>query len=473
LFLQAGLIAAMAYTARVLSGPRAALAAGLLIVFAGIGYFQFEPGRVHHHSPQILLLTLSVGTLLDSFDPARARRAGWSAALIAVSLAIGLENLPFIGVLLILPTVAWIVAGTPMRGTLWWFSASLAVATPLLFVATVPPWRYGLSTVDALSLVHLVAILLVAAVGVGLGLATPRLTTWRARFAAAAVAGATAAGLLAFGFPDSLHGPFYGMDPLLHRFWLDEVEEVRPLFRLLREDPDTIVVLMMPMLVGTLGAIVALMRSRGVTRLRWGALLPLLLVGFAGTVWGIRVASSLQPLALLGAAWLVARAWDRAKRDGRGVALILPGAAFAVSSSLVWAMVPIPSAPTPADAASCLKPEALAPLGALPPGVAFAPIDDGPYLLAHTGLSVLAGPYHRDNAGNHAVIAGFLAPPDAARDIVRASGARYLMTCGHGTDLERRAAPDGLAAALDGGHVPTWLTPVPLASTPYRVYAVE
>ncbi|MGI3901694.1 MAG: hypothetical protein ACRYGP_22840 [Janthinobacterium lividum] len=473
LVLQAGLISAMAYAASVVAGRRAALAAGLLIVFAGVGYSQFEPGRVHHHSPQILLLTLSVGTMLDSLDPARARRAAWSGFFIAVSLAIGLENLPFVGVLLVIPIVAWIILGAGMRWTLWWFSISLAAATLAVFVATVPPWRYGVSSVDALSLLQLVAVLLVALVGVGLGSATPHLPTRRARFAAAAVAGALVAGLLVLCFPEALHGPFYGMDPLLRPFWLDEVEEVRPLFRLLREDPDTIVVLVMPMLVGALGAVVAVARSRGPMRLRWAALLPLLVAGFAGTVWGIRVASSLQPLALLGAAWLVARSWDRAKRDGRGVALILPVVVFAASSSLVWAMVPIPSATVPADASSCLKPEALAPLAGLAPGVAFAPIDAGPYLLAHTGLSVLAGPYHRDNAGNHAVIAGFLAPPDAALDIVRKSGARYVMTCGHGTDLERRAAPHGLAAALDEGRVPAWLTPVPLGPTPFRVYAVD
>ena len=363
LALQIGLIGAMAYAARVLAGPRAALAAGLLIVFSGIGFFQFEPGRVHHHSPQILLLTLAVATVLDGLDPANARRAVWSGLSIALSLAIGLENLPFIAVLLIVPTAAWILVGSPLRSMLLWFSASLAITTSILYVATVPPWRYAVSSVDAMSLVHLVVTLLVAGLGTGLALVTARLPTMPIRFASAAVAGGFGAGLLWLCFPEAWHGPFYGMDPLLRPFWLDEVEEVRPLLRMLREQPDTIVILMMPMLAGTLGATLALLRTRGLARLRWAAVMPLLLVGFAGTVWGIRVASSLQPLALLGAAWAVGWAWDWAKRDGRGAAIILPGAAFAVSSSLVWAMVPFASASTPADAApSCANPDALAPL---------------------------------------------------------------------------------------------------------------
>lgn len=473
LALQAGLIAAMAYAGRVMAGPRAGMAAGFLIVFGGIGCFQFQPGRVHHHSPQILLLTLIAATTLDSFDPARARRAAVAGVLLVASLAIGLENLPFLVVILAIPPLTWIVGGPRAQGMLGWFSASLAVAAPAFFVATVPPGRYGISAVDAFSLVHLVAILMGAVAGLMLARATPQLVTARSRLLAAMAAALALGGMLATGFPDALHGPFYGMDPLLRPFWLDEVQEVRPLLRMASERPDTIATLMMPMVMGAVAAGVALAKGRGAARVRWAALMALIIVGFAGSVWGIRVASSLQPLALLGAAWAVAGAWDAAVRDGRAVSIVLPCAALAASSSLAWAFVPIPEGAPSAVTSSCMDPISLAPLTTLGPGMAFAPIDAGPFLLAHTGLSVLAGPYHRDNAGNHAVIAGFLAPPDDARAIVRAAGASYLITCGGETDLESRAAPDGLAAGLDAGRVPRWLEAVPLGPTPYRVYAVR
>lgn len=473
LFLQVGLIAAMAYAARVLAGPRASMAAGLLIVLGGIGSFQFEPGRIHHHSPQILLLTLLTATTLDSLDPARAGRAAATGVLLALSLAIGLENLPFLAVVLAVPPVAWILGGVPMRAALLRFAASLAIATPAVFAATVPPGRYALSTVDAFSLVHLVAILLGAGGCALLAWATPRLATRRARALAALAAAIVLGAILAAGFPEALHGPFYGMDPLLRRFWLDEVEEVRPLLRLLIQCPDVVVALMVPMLLGIAAAGVALARSRGLARTRWAVLMVLLVVGFAGSVWAIRVASSLQPLALLGAAWAVAAIRDAAVRDGRPLAIVRPYAALLACSSLVWAILPLPGAAADAEAPSCLTPSALQPLAGLEPGLAFAPIDAGPFLLAHTGLSVLAAPYHRDNAGNHAVIAGFLAPPDEARTIVRATGARYLMTCEDEAGLERRAAPEGLAAALADDRVPDWLVPVPLGATPFRVYQVR
>ncbi len=475
LALQVALVAAMGYAARVLAGAAAVVPASLLIVLGGIGCMQFEPGRIHHHSPQILLLTMMVATTLDALDPARARRAALSGALAALSLAIGLENLPFITLVIAVPPLAWAVAGHPQRPALLWFAGGLAVAVPAAFAATVAPSRYGLTFVDALSLMHVVGLVAGAAVLALAGLLVRRdAPTW-VRFAVLGGAAAMLGGGLLAAFPEGLHGPFYGMDPLLHPFWLDEVQEVRPLLRLAREAPGTVAILMGPMAVGSILAVIACVRSTGLARARWAALSALILIGFAGSLWAIRVASSLQPLALLGGAWAVGRAWSAAHRDGRVVALWRPAALLALCSSVAWASLPWPASAIEGQekGMSCFSAAALAPLASLPPGPIFAPIDSGPFILAQTGMSVLAGPYHRDNAGDRAVIAGFLAAPDAARAVVRATGARYLATCGGQTGLESSAAPDGLAAALRDGRVPGWLEPLRLGPTPFRVYAVH
>ncbi len=65
--------------------------------------------------------------------------------------------------------------------------------------------------------------------------------------------------------------------------------------------------------------------------------------------------------------------------------------------------------------------------------------------------------------------------PAAAHSLITAAGARYVILCAASVETAVRAttAPDGLAAALVAGRVPDWLKPVPLAPTPYRVYAVE
>lgn len=472
--LQAALVLAMGYAARVLAGVAAIVPAALLIVLGGIGCLQFEPGRIHHHSPQILLLTLMAATTLDALDPARARHAALTGLFVALSLAIGLENLPFIAVVLVIPPVAWAVAGEPRRSALLWFCGGLATTVPALFVATVSPSRYAITSVDAFSLMHLVAIAAGAAMLALAALLTPPAASALWRISNLAALGAVLGVALFLLFPEGLHGPFYGMDPLLHRFWLDEVQEVRPLFRLSREMPGTAATLMGPILAGMLLSTIACARARDLERARWFVLLVLQLIGLAGSIWGIRVASSLQPLALLGGAWAVGLAFERAQRDGRVAGLWRPAALLTLCSSAAWALLPWPA---PAEASlradTCFAASAVTPLASLAPGVIFAPIDSGPFILAHTGLSVLAGPYHRDNAGNRTVIEGFLAPPEAARAIVHETGARYLAVCGGQTGLETAAAPEGLAAALRDGRVPGWLEPLQLGPTPFQVFAVH
>ena len=105
----------------------------------------------------------------------------------------------------------------------------------------------------------------------------------------------------------------------------------------------------------------------------------------------------------------------------------------------------------------------------------FAPIDDGAHILVHTPHSVVAAPYHRDQQGNRTAMDAFLAGPEDAESIVRATGAGYVALCPaeSGIELLTREAPHGLAAALVQGSVPAWLQPVPLPDTPYRVFRLK
>ena len=471
--LQSSLIAAMAYAARILAGPRSSICAGLLIVAGLVGAFQFEPGRIHHHAPQILLLTLAVAALLDSLDPARARRAAVAGLMVSLSLMIGMENLPFFAILLVVLPLAWAIEGDRYRRALLWSSAGLGIGAAVLFICLVPPERYGAVTVDAFSLVHLVAIEGGSVLCIGAAALGPRLATRAARLSLLVGGSAVLAAVLAVGFPEGLHGPYDGIDPLLRSFWLDEVSEARPLVRFLHADPFASAIILGPIFAGCAAAIVAALRSSGLARTRWLVLLALLAVGILGSCWEIRMAFSLQPLALLGGAWALSQALRIAERDGRLLSLWLPVSAFCLFSSLAWGALPWPNPPREEAGASCFAARSAEPLAALGSGIVFAPIDAGPYLLAHTALSVLAGPYHRDIAGLHAVIEGFLASSAEARVAVVSTGARFLAVCGQQTDLEIRAAPSGLAASIARGDIPPWLEPLALGDTPYKVYAVH
>ncbi len=204
------------------------------------------------------------------------------------------------------------------------------------------------------------------------------------------------------------------------------------------------------------------------------------MIGFAGACWEVRIVSSLQPLALLGGAWAVARVVTIARERSSPSYWALTTCLLLLFSSVGWAFVPMPAmsserAAELAGGQACRDAGALAPLAELPVGLAFAPVDLGSHLLAETKLSVVAAPYHRDIRGNRAVLQGFLAPPDEAHRLIVAAAAHYVILCPGSvqTSVMTKAAPAGLAAALVAGRVPDWLTPVPLTPTPYRVFAVE
>ena len=114
-------------------------------------------------------------------------------------------------------------------------------------------------------------------------------------------------------------------------------------------------------------------------------------------------------------------------------------------------------------------------LAALPPGLIFAPLDNGPEIVGRSPHSVVAASYHRNQRPMRAVIAGLTGPVDEAEAIVRGTGANYVLACSSEADaaLYRTAAPGNFANALVSGQVPEWLEPVAgFDSGSLRVYRV-
>ena len=88
---------------------------------------------------------------------------------------------------------------------------------------------------------------------------------------------------------------------------------------------------------------------------------------------------------------------------------------------------------------------------------------------------MFGAPYHRNNHGNRLVIDGFMAKPDEAEKIVRASGADYLVICPvqmQAVTIARRA-PDGFAAALIAGRIPDWLVPIAVNAGPNMAFRIR
>lgn len=468
------LFAAAGWTARVVGGARA-WSPAVVLCFLGAPFFgQFVPGRIDHHAPQIALLMTMTGALLASFEPKFARYAGVAGFCAALSLAISLENLPFIAIGTASIPLRLVCHGQAARTAMLWFAGAFASALICCFLATVGPGHRLAAACDALSVAHVAAGLVGCAALAALAVSAGHLKTTRARIGAVAVCAPLPLLALRYVAPHCLGEPFVGLDPLVRDMWLRHVAEVEPLPSFLRTNPWTAVSMLVPMLAGTIAAFAGAVRARGVARARYALVGAMLVMSLAMACWGIRVLSSGLPfVAVAVAPWLgvVASRWGTTPISRLGAAVL---AALPASPLLLAMLLPSDGVAGEGGTLSCVTPDALSPLATLTPGTILAPIDMGSHLLAFTPHAVFAAPYHRDNAGNRLVFDALLAAPDTARDLVASSGADYVALCANAgqTKVVAARAPDGLAAQLLAGRTPAWLEPVALPS-PQKIYRVK
>jgi hypothetical protein len=473
LALLVALFAGVARLAAVLLGSVAQIPAIAATLLCGSATYQFQPGRIDHHAPQIVLLVFMVAAVLDALDPRLARRAAIAGALAAMSLAIGLENLPFIACLGAFLVAAWVWQGAAMAGALSWFSAGFGTGLMVFFALTVAPQRWFEPVCDSLGMAHLGAGL-IGSIGWAAIALCGRALDSRARRCAAAIAVAAAAALfVATAYPACLHDPFAGVDPLVREIWIEHVTESLPFSEMWRQRRIMALLLLMPVLLGFAGAMAAALILRGGTGLRFLLLALLTAVGLAAAFWQVRVFASVTPLAICGALPLAVWLHDRLRRAGRDLLAILALCLVFPFTSAAWALALPDERVAAAGAGTCLTPAAFAPIAALPAGRVVAPIDAGPYLLAHTGMSVFAAPYHRNNDGNRFALSAFLAPPQQARVMLEARQADYVAICPGLPETSRlaRRQPDSLAALIQGSPS-LWLVQIPLTGTAFQLFRV-
>jgi hypothetical protein len=484
-------LAVLIALARRMTGPLGGLVVALVApaqVFAN----QFHAGRIDHHGPQLLLLAAVALTLVISLDPRRAlaaaRAGALSGALAALSLAISVENLPFLAVAAALYAVA--AALDPRHGSAAAaFGASLALCTALAWAIFADAAAAAGPVCDALSTFHVA----LAALG-GLGLAAhsavaPRLPS-SARWAGLAALAAAVLALAKIGFPHCLADPLAALPPIVVDYWLSHVTEAEPWLAATRHQPVVAAAIAGPILFAL--PAMALAGRAGmsgedvepaVARARWAAMIALVLVGALATLWQVRAGGSTQIPALVAAAAAGVYAARFATRGG--LSLLAPMAMTLPFVSLVWVILtpdPAASAPVgaspPASAATglaapvdCLSPAATAGLAALPPALVLTSLDPGSYLLAQTPHAALAGAYHRNTRGNADALEALLGAPDAARAVVARRKIGLVAYCPGLADfaLYVRERPASLAAALAADRTPDWLERLPDAG-PWRVY---
>lgn len=470
--------------ARGLGGSRAALPAALLFAGSTEAVGQFIPGHIHHHGVQATLLLASTALLLRALRSGGSLPAAGAGAVMALSLGVGLQNLPFAIAEAAVAVLAWVVAGHGARGLLASFGIGLAGGAMASFAADVAPADWGSGACDAFSTAHLLAATLGGLGAATLAAATARLGGRVGRMVAALALAILVGAALAVVYPACLHDPMAGVDPLLRREWLAEVGEALPLARLLALDPVGGAVLALTLAGGLLATLAATILAPPAERAPWAALCLLALVGVAGTGYQVRVAPATCAFLVPGVAVAVLRLHARlARRPGRP-ALLAAVVLGLFGNGAAWAALGVPAArlfggargvaTVAAEPWACFEPALYGPLAALPPGLVLSTIDPGSAILAATPHAVLAAPYHRNAAGNRVALLAFAATPGEAEAIVRASGAAYLAACRASSELAETAVrhPGSLAAALLSGRLPAWLAPVGTGREPVLLFRV-
>ena len=351
LALLAGLFWSTIRIARLLAGPSAPLAATLLTIFGGAMYAYFAPGRLDHDHFAVLGLVMMTASLMRALDPAEHRAAAVTGLIVAYNLSVSLETLPFIVVGVAAVPAAWIYAGQAMQKNLRWLGCGLGSGLLAAFAITVAPARYLDAGCDTLSAAHMLAGLAGSALCIVLAQATRALTGTGPRLAAAAAAGLCTIALVYIAYPACLGDPYANIDPVLRSLWLDGVSEARPLAKAVAMRPYLALVLVAPILTGLGGALWAAASERGVARVRWIALVAIVLAGCAASVWQVRATGVVMPLAVFGSVYIVSRLVRGLVAAGSPLTVpAMALAAFAISPMFLGAAAP--DTTTPAEAES-------------------------------------------------------------------------------------------------------------------------
>lgn len=460
-------------------------AALLAVTMLGMSFpiiVQLTPMRIDHHGWQIAMAAWLLAGLLHP-DP---RKGGWiMGAAIALWLHISSEGLPYAAI------AGGIVALRHAARADEWprlirYVSLLAGGSALLLLAT-HGWRGSLvSYCDAMSPVYLAPLLLLPPMMM-LG---RRLlgdgTAWR-RLAPAMIAGVGAAGLFAATGGICLAGPFRTLSPTVYTLWYQGVLEGLPLWD---QKLPLVLVILLPSLAGITGLALAAFTERDSgRRLQWLSLLGMMLGSFAVSLLVMRAMSVAHLMALAGMAWMIARLYPpiAARPNMLSRVVLTSSLVLLTPAGLALLTDPLLTLARPNAAAGPMENEnererqaayskqEIGKLAALSPAILFAPLDVGPEILVRTSHAVIGTGHHRNVVGIGKVIDAFIAPPDQARRIVLGTGAAYLLFAPKLGEIKRYAkyAPDGLAARLSRGEIPSWLSPAgPADANGMRLFRV-
>ena len=455
-----------------LMGPAALLA--VLATPASLGAMkQMKVMRIDHHGWQIVLALVAMLGLLDTKRPLRAGIT--AGAAMAFWLNISIEGLPFAAALGTWFAIEWLRDGSAGE-RLKAYLGALALGSAALFAATHLPSAWNAHPHDVLNDADLAAFA-AAWLACTIAVRADIKSRWSRALALAAAATASLAAMFAVDV-HALQGPFSSLDPFVRTYWYNGVDEGMPVWKLA---PATAAAGFAQPVVGLVGALVAICRTRGEERYAWIMFVCLLGAITLSAVFVIREVMTGSVLSLAGTAYLCELALTRARKLSavpvRAVATV--GALLIMTPAYAAPALMVPADPRAirafASSDECVNKSELDKLATLPPANLATPLDITPAILAGTPHRMIAGGYHRNGAGIRDVVMLFAGPTSGAREIVVRRRIDYVVFCPETPESLRWAhfGPNGLSAELNANRPPEWLEPVDFHLHALRVWRVR
>ena len=361
------------------------------LTFSSIpAFLQFHPGRIDHHNIQSLLVFAGLYACLRL--DGSARRAVVSGLLMALSLAIGYETLPFL--LLFAVVVAWRYIALGHRREWTGFLIAASFGSVGLLLAQTAPERIFYPACDALGFNMVVMLVSAAATSLMLiGSKRPQTPEHRFRLM---FFPAIFAVMIGFAYdPTYIYGPYGERAKELWALWLDNVLEIQPTAIKLDNTPIFLLVFA-PVLGGAMAATICKNRLMSWQRLLLFGILIISAIMAKTMVRNIAYPSIFAaPLIGLGIVVALEEAKKLVQRLGVYLAALI--SIPMVMSCICFIVLPgnEPEPKSTAEIIKCDRPEDFEVLKKQSPGRVATPINLALPVLMATSHSVTAAPYHR------------------------------------------------------------------------------
>ncbi len=470
-----------------LVGPAGLLPGLVLPILSAAILVEFAPGRVDHHSVQIIFVMALIYASMRAWT--NKNWAILAGGIAATSLAIGMETLPQIVVVVSVFGLFYVF--DPQKGvTARLFGLAFAGFTLLNLALSLPFDQWGEAACDAISIVHIGA-----AIGVALVfLICTRLPlkTWYFRMLVSGILGIAMVGTLLVIFPQCAGGPYGEIDPWLAQNWLSQVIEAKPLWYSLEALPAYTIGIIIPPLAALIILGFYILRSKTEKKAEWLVLGLFLVAGILVVAAQIRGARLVAGMVAPVAAWTILIAREKYLNSRSllsifglvGSWLIFAGLAIAMLAGFLLPKgsdeAPIATANTIASNRSltrndCLQPDAFVDLASLPASRIMAPIDLGAHLLLFTPHSVVGAPYHRNESGIIDSFDFFNMPINDARAILVDREISLVVICKFLPEMKGLADADEDSFVRLGPNeeLPDWLRDISLPGSIFDIYEVQ